>query len=383
MGQHSRDRIMVAAVTQHPREITRVEQIADAVALVRGLLGDRDASKVEVEVTRGGTYRITAETAEGAVKQKQVPRGEHRPPDRDVPGQTRQNTSGWPPAPGIRWTAFLDGFRAKNGKRQASELTPQLMERMRDMMSDTPAAANQWARIVGQMLAYCKRVGLIENNPLSEGLEKLPPTYPGGFRTWREDEIDAFEAHHPLGTVPRLAFALALYTGAAAVDLVKLGRQNLGDGRIRYRRQKTERRKGTEETPVVSILVLPALAEVLALAPADTLTFLETERGDVRSEGGLNHQFREWVDAVPGLDAPDKNGRRLTLHGLRKAVGRRLAERGASPHTIQAWLGHESINSVQVYTKMYDREKSADMGAELLVSAPKHDKVVRLKRKDR
>jgi hypothetical protein len=45
----------------------RDTQIADAVAIIRGLLGDRDASKVEVEVTRGGTYRITAEAGEGAV----------------------------------------------------------------------------------------------------------------------------------------------------------------------------------------------------------------------------------------------------------------------------------------------------------------------------
>jgi hypothetical protein len=50
--------------------VARDTQIADAVAIIRGLLGDRDASKVEVEVTRGGTYRITAEAGEGAVKQK-------------------------------------------------------------------------------------------------------------------------------------------------------------------------------------------------------------------------------------------------------------------------------------------------------------------------
>ena len=44
--------------------------IDEALRIVRGLLGERDAAKVEVEVTRGGTYRITAEAGEGAVKQK-------------------------------------------------------------------------------------------------------------------------------------------------------------------------------------------------------------------------------------------------------------------------------------------------------------------------
>jgi hypothetical protein len=49
--------------------VARETQIAEAVAIIRGLLGDRDASKVEVHVTGRGGYRITAEAGEGAVKQ--------------------------------------------------------------------------------------------------------------------------------------------------------------------------------------------------------------------------------------------------------------------------------------------------------------------------
>jgi integrase len=84
---------------------------------------------------------------------------------------------------------------------------------------------------------------------------------------------------------------------------------------------------------------------------------------------------------VPGLDAHDKNGRALTLHGLRKALGRRLAERGASTRTLMAWLGHESAASVEAYTKAYDREQAADLGAELLADAPKTN-VTRMRRKE-
>jgi hypothetical protein len=47
-------------------DLSREEQVAEAVALVRGLLGDRDASKVSVRVARGGTYMIDAEVGEGA-----------------------------------------------------------------------------------------------------------------------------------------------------------------------------------------------------------------------------------------------------------------------------------------------------------------------------
>lgn len=284
-------------------------------------------------------------------------------------------------SPRTRYTTdrVLDQFRANNGRRQVSEMTLPLIERMRDTMSDTPAKANHWTRIVGQLLKYGKRTGFIDVNPLSDGIEKLPPKRPGGFRTWREDEIEAFKAHHALGTLPRLVFTLALCTGAAAVDLVKLGRPNVSGDRIRYRRQKTERRKGAEETPLVSIPILPELAEALALVPRDALTLLQTRDGRVRSEGGLNHQFRAWCDEVEGLAEPDRYDRRLTLHGLRKAVGRRLAERGASPHAIMAVLGHETIASAEVYTKAYDREKAADAGMELLAEAPQTN-VTRMRR---
>lgn len=35
-------------------DLTRDQQTAEAIALVRGLLGERPAAKVQVEVTRGG-----------------------------------------------------------------------------------------------------------------------------------------------------------------------------------------------------------------------------------------------------------------------------------------------------------------------------------------
>lgn len=47
-------------------DLSRAEQMAEAVKLVHGLLGERPASKVQVEITRGGTYRIVAETGNDA-----------------------------------------------------------------------------------------------------------------------------------------------------------------------------------------------------------------------------------------------------------------------------------------------------------------------------
>ena len=55
-----------------------------------------------------------------------------------------------------------------------------------------------------------------------------------GFHTWTIDEVRQFEAHHPIGTTPRLAFALLLYTGQRRSDVVHLGRQHLREGRLTY-----------------------------------------------------------------------------------------------------------------------------------------------------
>ena len=43
----------------------------------------------------------------------------------------------------------------------------------------------------------------------------------------------------PVGTVERLVFDLALYTGAARVDLAAIGRHKVGSGLLTFDRQKT------------------------------------------------------------------------------------------------------------------------------------------------
>jgi hypothetical protein len=62
-------------------------------------------------------------------------------------------------------------------------------------------------------------------------------------------------------------------------------------------------------------------------------------------------------------------------------MGRRLAEAGASPHTIMAWLGLESLAAAEIYTRAYNRARAADMGAELLLGAAPSN-VTKLGRKE-
>jgi integrase len=286
----------------------------------------------------------------------------------------------WAPGSKANAERFFGELLEGLGREQVRSTTLAQITLWRDRMSEYPAAANSFIKFLGHLLRYAKRTGYIEVNPLGDrgAIDRLPPKAPGGFRTWREDEIEAFLAYWPLGTLPHLVLTLALYTGAAATDLVKLGPMNVRDGRLRYRRQKTERAKGAEESPLVDIPILPPLASALEAASAGRSTYLETAYASPRSANGLAHQFALWT-AEAGLGAPDRHGRHLTLHGLRKALGRRLAEAGADPFTIMGWLGQESIRSAEVYTRTYDRARAADVGADLLGGA-KPSNVTRMKR---
>jgi integrase len=220
---------------------------------------------------------------------------------------------------------------------------------MRDSMAETPGQATNWLSTIRGLLAYAVDLEMIAYSPADQ-VKPLRPLHADGIRTWREDEIEAFNRHWPSGSLPRLALTLALYSGAARGDLVRLGWPSVSGDRLRYRRQKTR--------ALVDIPVLPALADALAQVPSNRMTFLETKDGTVRSAAGLAIDMRRWCDEA-GIGDKDENGHRLSLHGLRKALGRRLAEAGCSPHEIMAVLGQTEIASAAIYTKMYDRAQTA------------------------
>ena len=86
--------------------------------------------------------------------------------------------------------------------------------------------------------------------------------------------------------------------------------------------------------------------------PRERFTFLETRGGKSRSPKGFGNEMRKWCDAA-GLP-------KCTSHGLRKAIARRLAEAGASPHEIMAVTGHSTLEEVNRYTRAANRHTLAD-----------------------
>ncbi|MEP1330703.1 tyrosine-type recombinase/integrase [Pseudophaeobacter sp.] len=133
-------------------------------------------------------------------------------------------------------------------------------------------------------------------------------------------------------------------------SLSACGASSIKRGRLIYVRQKTVHSNGME----ISIPIDPTLKRVLDTIPKTNASFLQTKSGLQRSEKGLGKDMRKWCNAA-GL--PD-----CSSHGLRKAIARRLAEAGATPHQIMAVTGHKTMAEVERYPRDADRAKLANSG---------------------
>lgn len=265
---------------------------------------------------------------------------------------------GWAPATRRKNDKILGDFMAENGVALVADLRRGDLIAMRDSMARTPSEANNWMKVIRGLLDYATDIEVIQHNPGAR-IKRLPVPNPDGFRTWREDEIAAFLAYWPKDTLPHLTLVLTICTGASRADLVRLGWHSISDNRISYRRQKTG--------ALVTLPILPDLDDVLVLIPPGRMTFLETRAGTVRSPTALAGQLAEWL-AKAGLWDSDEHGHHLSLHGLRKSLGVRMANAGCRPEEIMAVLGHSDSKSAAVYTKKFDRAAAADRAADALAS---------------
>jgi integrase len=148
-----------------------------------------------------------------------------------------------------------------------------------------------------------------------------------------------------LGTRPRLALALLLYTAQRRSDVVRMGRQHLRGNRVEVRQAKTG--------ATLLIPMHPELRRAIDAVPMDQLTFLMTEAGKPFTVNGCYMRFVEWAAAA-------KLPKGCSPHGLRKAAARRLAEAGCTAHQIAAITGHRTLAEVARYTRAADQIRMAD-----------------------
>lgn len=135
-------------------------------------------------------------------------------------------------------------------------------------------------------------------------------------------------------------FDLALYTGAAGANLVQLGRKNVSDGILSFKRQKTG--------VLAQVPLTPELRAVIDRTPDISPAFLLTSKGKPFKAAGLGNLFG---------DAARAAGIAARLHGLREAFGVYWAGKGVTTHQIAAMAGHTSLWEVERYTRAADRRR--------------------------
>jgi integrase len=237
---------------------------------------------------------------------------------------------------------IIEALRRDYGDFRVATLKQGHVRTMRDKKRGTPAAANNFLKVLRWMMTFAVERNLRPDNPVV-GIKPLR-IESDGFHTWTEDEVAQFEAHWPVGTRERLAFDLLLYTVQRSGDVRQMGRQHIRQGRLHVVQDKTGAR--------LSLLIREPLAASLATVPQDQMMFVVTAYGQPFTAKG----FGNWFSAA----CRDAGLPHCSAHGLRKCGATRLADAGCSDNEIMAWTGHKSPKELQTYTRARNQSGLAD-----------------------
>lgn len=240
---------------------------------------------------------------------------------------------------------FMDRVSAKGnryGDRPVKDVTFAWLQLILGDMHETPGAANDLRKKLAVLLEYAVDLEWIEKNPV----RKTKPYPKGvGYHSWTDAEIAKYRAKHPLGTMARLALELALNTAGRRGNVAALAREDIVEGRI-----ITAHSKDGNVASVPMLSTTRAAIEALPAAPIRHLVV--TSFGKPFTPAGFGNRFRDWCDEA-GLP-------HCSIHGLRKAMSRLLAESGASDAEGQAVTGHKKAETFQYYRAAANRSALAD-----------------------
>ena len=236
----------------------------------------------------------------------------------------------------------LEKFRSKHGDKSAVTIQPHHLRAILQSMAATPAQASNLRKRLRQIFQLAADLNWRRDNPVLVVRPMRRKTE--GHIPWSEDDIEAFERRWPVGSRERLALEILLCTGVRRSDLVNMGAQHVKGARIGVRMVKGQK--------LIHIPMHQRLRAAIAACPSGHLTYLVTQYGKPFSAPGFTKWFVEKAELAGLKDR--------TPHGLRKSVGRRLAEAGCTEKEIAGVLGHQSLSEVRIYTADAEQSRLAD-----------------------
>jgi len=258
---------------------------------------------------------------------------------------------------------FGEGKAARKlGSLPYSGMTRASVRKLRDMRADSPEMANFRLKQISALFSWAVKNELAKSNPAA-GVEKIANTS-SGYYTWTESDVEQFERYWPVGSRPRLAFAIMLYLGVRRSDAVRLGPKHTDDDSVSFVQHKGRKRS----QKVLTLPILPPLRAVLDTSQSGGETWLETLHRKPYSDAGFGNAFKDWCREA-GLP-------QCTAHGLRKIGAVRAAEAKATEHELMAILGWENADMAREYTRSAAQKRLAKNAAGKLMGAKDRQIVV-------
>lgn len=240
-----------------------------------------------------------------------------------------------------------------------SRMKVHAIEVLRDRKLAFPDGANNRVKAIRSVYRWASAKKNSDNKPLvsenpAREVAYLEGNNPSGWHPWTTEEVQQFEARHPIGTKARLALSLLLYTGQRRSDVIRFGRQHVRNRTITFTQYKGRKRKPKKLT----LPILPALQRIIDASPCGEMTFLVNDLKRPFTAAGFGNKFRDWCNQA-GL-------RHCTAHGLRKAGATIAADNGATAHQLMAMFGWSTLKMAEEYTRSADQKTLARSAMHLL-----------------
>lgn len=231
------------------------------------------------------------------------------------------------------YRGVLERFRAAFGDYPIRRFDAERIARLMTAMRAKPHAAIRLRKLLVQLFAIARRAHLVPDtfDPVRD--TKPPKVTSNGYHRWSEEELSAFERTHPLGTKPRLAFALLLYGAQRSGDVRHMTHETIGSGRIQLEQGKTSN--------AVDVPIVAPLREALEAGPLGTMHLLETRDGEVFTPKGFYGMMKK---ACRKAGIPH-----CAPHGLRKSAARRCQDAGCTDAEGMAITGHKTVREYRRY----------------------------------
>lgn len=244
--------------------------------------------------------------------------------------------------------AIADGASTTYGELPIAGLARRHVKAILARWSAHPHAGKKVFRLLRKLIGVALDEEWIDVDPTYR--VSYAPAYTG-WRAWTTEERAAFETRWPIGSTPRLVYALGLYTGQRRSDLVRMRWDDITADEIHVVQGKTGK--------ALWLTLHPALAEVLAAAKHRGETILLTQYGRPFSPKAIGMRMQDWT-ASAGI------GKGATLHGLRKTLGKMLAESGATTRELMDILGHDDIAHAELYSREAEQRRMSRAGMDKL-----------------